>query len=106
MKMSEENRITEGMLKVSSNLNDLAHHGMQLDAVLAAVEELMTDLDEAIHKNFHKERTAELLVESISKKVRLIDMAFRPLTNNMIEKIEASNALAEDIVKVLVDSKH
>lgn len=97
--MVEENKVAENVAEVSSNLNALSYYMVELDAVLATVEELMEDVDEAIHKGWHKERTAELLVNTIGRKVRIIDMALRPLSKHMTEKVEVANDTAEEIVK-------
>lgn len=90
----------------SDNVNDaglLNVYMKELNTVQNAVAQLMERIDEIQHKGWDKDKgMAYLAIGEIEQTVRLIDMAFLPLTNRLAETVGELNTSSEHIYKLIV----
>lgn len=100
-------QITQQLKSLASdNVNDaglLNLYMKELSTVQNAVAQLMERINEIQHKGWDKDKgMAYLAIAEIEQTVRLIDMAFLPLTNRIGETIVELNTSSEKIFDAVV----
>jgi len=71
---------------------------IKLEVIQGAVANLMIDIDEITHKQQEKDVAfARMSIYEIQDKVRLIDMAFQPLLDQMRNEVRGLSSISKDL---------
>lgn len=81
--------------------SEMAVQMVKLEVVQGAVANLLERIDEVVHKGWDKDGAmAYLAIAEIQDTVRLIDMAFQPLLNQMQNETSGLSSLSGTLVEM------